>query len=55
MGVGRQAVVAVCGHAVVLLARPLRRIDVHHDRLQVAQLVQEAVVGLANHSLSFPV
>jgi len=45
----------LCGYAVVLLAPLLRRIDAHHDRLQVAQLVQEAVVNLANHPLSFPV
>jgi hypothetical protein len=54
VGVGRQAVVAVCGYAVVLLARLLHRIDVHHDRLQVAQLMQEAVVDLANPPPQLP-
>jgi hypothetical protein len=39
-------------HSVVLLARLLRRIDVHHGRLQVVQLVQQAVVDLAGHRVA---
>src|SRR5829696_6140194 len=49
VGVGRQTVVAVGGDPMVLLARLLRRVDVHHGRLQVAQLVQQAVVDLAGY------
>jgi hypothetical protein len=50
--VGGQPVVAVGGHAMMLFARLLRRVDMHHGRLQVVQLVQQAVVDLAGYRVT---
>ena len=44
---------AVLVNAVVFLARLLRGIDVHHGHVQVAQIVQEAVVDLAGYGVAF--
>ena len=52
VGVGGQPVVSVGGHAKMLFARLLRWINVHHCRVQVAQLVHEAMVDFAGHRLT---
>jgi hypothetical protein len=38
--------------AVMLLASFLHRIHMHHGHIQVAQLVQEAMVDLAGYGVS---
>src|SRR5215208_6083147 len=52
VGVMGQIVVAVSVHAVVLLTRLLHRINVHHGRVKIAQLVHQAVVDLSGDGVS---
>lgn len=44
-------VVGVGGHAIVFLARLLRRVHMYHGRIQVIHLVRDVVVDLAGHGV----
>ena len=52
MGMSRQAIVAMRWDVMIMLARLIHRVDVHHDPSEHRDLVKELMAHFLGHGMS---